>query len=98
MQHLRKLAMTVSLATTSAIVWVVTAGTGVADAGTRLRSGALHAHLLDSATRIAPNGATSSGLGLTGPDVMASLVGLMAVLSLGFLVVTFIRRRTRLAA
>jgi hypothetical protein len=32
-------------------------------------------------------------LHLTGPDVMASFVGLMAVLAFLFLVVTFIRRR-----
>lgn len=67
------------------------AGAGVANAATRFRSGA-RAHLLDS-TRIATNGAASSSLHLTGPDVMASLVGLMAVTAFAFLVFTLIRRR-----
>ena len=97
-QHLRRVAVALSLATSSAVAWAVIAGTGVADAATRYRSGAVHAQLLDSASRIAPNAPTSSGLGLTGSDVMASLVGLMAVLAFAFLVVTFFRRRTRLAA
>jgi hypothetical protein len=90
--------MLVSLATTGAVSWAMVAGTAVADAATRSRSGAIHGRLLDSATRIATNsGAASSGLHLTGLDVMAGFVGLMAVLAFGFLVVTLIRRRTPLA-
>jgi hypothetical protein len=75
----------------SAVAAVLIAGAGVAGAATRFRSGT-RAHLLDS-TRIATNGTASPGLHLTGPDVMASFVGLMAVLAFGFLVTTLIRRR-----
>ena len=92
-QHLQKLAMALCLATTCAVAWSVTVGTGVAAAATRSRSGAIHAQLFDATARVTPNGASSSRLHLTGPDVMASFVGLMAVLAFLFLVVTFIRRR-----
>jgi hypothetical protein len=85
------------LATTCAVAWVVVAGTGVADATTRLRSGAVHARLLDETSRIAANGA-ASGRHVTAPDVMASFVALMAVVAMLFLVVTLIRRRSSVAA
>lgn len=98
LQHLRKVAMTVCIAASCTVVGATLAGTGVADASTRYRSGAVHAALLDSTTRIGSNGAASSTLHLTGPDVMAAFVGLMAVLAFAFLVVTLIRRRVRLAA
>jgi hypothetical protein len=75
-----------------AVTLVLVAGAGVADAATRSRSGT-RIHLLESATRTAANGAAPRGLHLTGPDVMASFVGLMAVLAFLFLVVTFIRGR-----
>jgi hypothetical protein len=97
-QQLQKLAMALCLATTCAVAWSVTAGTGVAAAATRSRSGALHTLLFDATARVAPNGASSSRLHLTGPDVMASFVGLMAVLAFVFLVVTFIRRRVSVPA
>jgi hypothetical protein len=93
MQHLQKFAMALSLATTCAVAWSVTVGTGVAAAAARTRSGALHSRLFDATARVAPNGSSSSRLHLTGPNVMASFVGLMAVLAFVFLVVTFIRRR-----
>lgn len=96
-RHLRKFAMTISLSTVGTVTWLMLAGTGVADASTRYRSGAVHAQLLDSATRIS-SGGSPTGLGLTGSDVMAAFVGLMAVLAFMFLVVTFLRRRTSLAA
>ena len=72
---------------------VLMMGAGVAAAATRFRSGA-RAHLL-GATRITANGTASPGLHLTGPNVMASVVGLMAILALAYLVVTLIRRRVR---
>jgi hypothetical protein len=89
--------MTISLATTCAVAWAVIAGTGVADAATRFRSGAVHAQLLDATSRIAPNGA-ASGKHVTTPDVMAAFVALMAVVAMLFLVVTLIRRRTSVVA
>ncbi len=70
-----------------------TAGTTVAGAATRFRSGSVRNQLAE--TTHTANGAGS--LGLTGPSVMASVVGLMAVLALVFLVVTFVRRRVTLA-
>jgi hypothetical protein len=86
------MAVTISLVSTGAMAWVLMAGAGVADAATHYRSGRVRASLLDASTRVAPNG-SSSGLHLTGPDVMAAFVGLMAVLAFLFLVVTLIRRR-----
>jgi hypothetical protein len=86
-----------SIATTCALGWVVVAGASVADAATRYRSGAVHAHLLDATSRL-PNGAASPGSQVTGSDVMASFVALMAVLAFLFLVVTLVRRRTSLPA
>lgn len=91
-RRFQRLVMVVASVSTGAIALALIAGAGVADAATRLRSGS-RTHLLESSTRIAPNGAASPGLHLTGPDVMASFVGLMAVLAFLFLVVTFIRRR-----
>jgi hypothetical protein len=75
----------------TALTSVLLAGAGAADGATRLRSGA-RAHFLGS-TRIAANGTAAPGLHPTGSDVMASVVGLMAILALAFLVVTLIRRR-----
>jgi hypothetical protein len=75
------------------MAWVLTAGAGVADAATHYRSGRVRANLLESSSRVAPNGSSSGLHGLTGPDVMAAFVGLMAVLAFMFLVVTLIRRR-----
>ena len=95
-QHLRKFAMTLSWATVCGLVTAVTVGTGAAGASGRSRSGTIHAQLLDSTARIAPNGVASHGV-LTGPNVMASFVAVMALLAMLFLVVTFIRRRARLA-
>lgn len=86
------LAVTLFSVSIGAVALVLVAGAGVAEAATRSRSGT-RAHLLDSAVRTAANGAASPGLHLTGPDVMASFVGLMAVLAFLFLIVTFIRGR-----
>lgn len=87
--------MTLFAVSTAATAWVLIGGASVADAATRLRSGT-RAHL-ESPTRIAANG-TAPGLHLTGPDVMAAFVGLMAVAAGLFLVVTFVRRRGRVVA
>jgi hypothetical protein len=86
--------VTITVASTCALVWVATAGMEVAGAATRLRSGSVRAQLLDSSARVAPNGNAAPGLHLAGPDVMAAFVGLMAVVAMFFLVVTFVRRRT----
>ena len=91
-RHFQKLAVTLSLISTFAVTWTLIGGVTVADAATRYRSGRVRANLAD-APRIAANGVGASGLHLTGPDVMASVVGLMAILAVAFIVVTFIRRR-----
>jgi hypothetical protein len=74
----------------------VVAGTSVASAATRYRSGSVRSQLA-STSHLATSGAASGGLPLTGPTVMASVVGLMALLAMVFIVVTFIRRRITLA-
>jgi hypothetical protein len=96
LQHLRKFSFVVGLATAVAMTMAITAGTTVASAATRYRSGSVRDQLVDS-THLASGGAASGGLGLTGPDVMASVVGLMALFAMVFLVVTFIRRRATFA-
>ncbi len=67
----------------------------MASAATRFHSGSVRTTL---ASHIATNASNAaSGPVLTGPNVMASVVGAMALLALGFLVVTLIRRRTTIA-
>lgn len=61
-------------------------GTSAAGAATRTRSGAVHAELASHVS-----GAATTAL--TGIDVMASVVGLMAFTAFAFIVVTLIRRR-----
>ncbi len=95
-RHLRKFSVIFALATTGAMTLAITAGTTAAGAATRFRSGGVRTQLVDT-THAAGNGAAAGTLGLTGPDVMASVVGLMAVLAMVFLVVTFLRRRVTLA-
>jgi hypothetical protein len=88
-------AATAATATLGALAWSLTAGSGVASASTRLRSGSIHAQL---ASHVAGGAnALSSGLNLNGAGVMAAIVGALAVSSVAFLVVTFIRRRVTLA-
>lgn len=91
-RQFQRLAVRLFSVSIGAVALVLVAGAGVADAATRSRSGT-RAHLLDAATRTTANGAASRGLHLTGPDVMASFVALMAVLAFLFLLVTFIRGR-----
>ena len=86
----------VGLVALGAAAWSVTAGAAVAAGVTRLRSGSLHAPL---ASHVSPGtNAISSGLVLEGSDVIAAIVGTMAVLAVAFMVVTFIRRRVTVAA
>ena len=85
MRHFRFLAAAVGMT----LAWSVTVGAAAASAASRLRSGTLHAQLV---SRVTPAGNTSSHL-LVGSDVMAGIVGSLAVLALAFLVVTLIRRR-----
>ena len=80
-----------AMAAASCLVWLATAGTAVASASTRLRSGAVRAQLV---SHVSSAGASSgSGIVPNGANAMAAVVGLMALLALVFLVVTFIRRR-----
>jgi hypothetical protein len=85
------LAAMVTVATAGALIWSVTAGSALASAATRLRSGALHAQLVSHVT--AGANTAPAGAALTGSGVMASVVGALALFALAFLVVTLIRRR-----
>jgi hypothetical protein len=96
-RQIRKIAVTLSLATTCSVVWMTIAGSGAAGAAARFRSGGVRAQLLDSATRIAPNGTAAPGH-IAGSDVMAAFVGLMAVVAMLFVVVTLVRRRGTVSA
>jgi hypothetical protein len=91
----RQLRVLAAMASMGVVAWSVTAGASVASASTRLRSGTLHAQLV---SRVSP-GAHSlpSGLTVRGAGVMATIVGVLAVLALTFLIVTFIRRRVTAA-
>jgi hypothetical protein len=79
----------------TAVIWTLTAGSAVASASTRLRSGTLHAQLVSHVSSGGGTGANaiSSGLPLKGSAVMAAIVGVLALCAFAFLVVTLIRRR-----
>ncbi len=68
------------------------ASVGATSTSSRLRSGTLHAqfasHMATGRT------AVPSGLALTGANITATVVGTLALLSLAFVVVTLIRRRS----
>jgi hypothetical protein len=86
--HFRVWAGMVGVATVAVLTW---AGGSVASASTRTRSGVVHAQLASHVTGSA--GTLSSGLAVRGSGIMAAVVAVLAVSSLAFLVVTFIRRR-----
>jgi hypothetical protein len=70
---------------------VVRVGTAAASTTTRLRSGNLHAQFT---SHVSPSSnPVSSGLSLTAANITATVVGALALLALGFVVVTLIRRR-----
>jgi hypothetical protein len=89
------LAAMVAAATVGALVWSVTAGSALASAATRLRSGTLHAQLVSHVS--AGANTAPAGVTLTGSGVMAAIVGALALFALAFLVVTLIRRRVTAA-
>jgi hypothetical protein len=84
----RKLQVLMGAATLGALLWSVSAGSAVASASTRLRSGAVRAQLVSHVSA-----GTSAGISLTGSGVMAAVVGALALFAVAFLVVTLIRRR-----
>jgi hypothetical protein len=87
----------VGTATSAAIIWILTAGSAVASASTRLRSGILHTQLVSHVSAGTGANAVSSGLTLKGSSVIAAIVGVLALLAFAFLVVTLIRRRVTAA-
>lgn len=89
-QHLGKFASAIGLVASGIVIFAMTVGTGAAGAATRTRSGVVHAEL---ASHVSGTTANASGLTLTGPDVMASVVGIMAFSAFAFIVITLIRRR-----
>ena len=89
------LATAVAAATVGTLIWSVTAGSALASASTRLRSGTLHAQLVSHVT---PGANTvQGGMALTGSGVMAAVVGALALFAVAFLLVTLIRRRVTTA-
>jgi hypothetical protein len=87
-RRLSTLAAGMTCALWCAAMWAVTTGSAMASAATQYRPGTLLGHVTASGA----NAASASVQ--TGPNVMAAVVGLMAVLAFAFLVVTFIRRRS----
>jgi hypothetical protein len=87
----RQLRVLLGAATLGAFLWSITAGSAVASATTRLRSGTLHAQLVSHVS--AGANAVPAGISLKGTGVMAGVVGVLALCALAFLVVTLIRRR-----
>ena len=94
-RQLRTMAALVGTATVAGLAWSITVGTAAAGASTRIRSGSLHAQLVSHVSTGA--NALSPGGTVRGSDVMAVIVGAMAVFALAFLIVTFIRRRVTIA-
>jgi hypothetical protein len=93
-RKLRVLAAMVGVATAGTFALSVVVGSTLASASTRLRSGSLHAQLV---SHVSPVGNTApSGL-IVGSNVIAGIVGTLAILAFAFLVVTFIRRRVTIA-
>jgi CHASE2 domain-containing sensor protein len=93
----RMRAALVGTTTLITVIWTIGAGSGVASASTRLRSGTLHAQLASHVSTGAGANTLSSGLALKGSAVIAAIVGVLAVCALAFLIVTFIRRRVTVA-
>jgi hypothetical protein len=87
----------VGTTTLAAVIVMVTAGSAVASASTRLRSGTLHTQLVSHVSASTGANAVSSGLPLKGSAVMAAIVGVLALCAFAFLVVTLIRRRVTAA-
>ncbi len=87
----RQLRVFMVAATLGALLWSVTAGSAVASAATRLRSGTVHAQLASHVT--AGANTVPASLGLKGTGVMAAVVGVLALFALAFVIVTLIRRR-----
>jgi hypothetical protein len=93
-RQFRNFSVILGLATSCAVTWALTAGTEVASAATRLRSGRVQ---LVATTHATANAGAAGGFSLTGSDVMASVVGLMMLTAMVFLVITFVRRRVSVA-
>jgi hypothetical protein len=92
----RQLRVWAALMATATVAAVITAGSAVASASTRLRSGTVHAQLA-SHVSAAGASAVSSGLTIKGSSIMGGIVAALAVFALAFLIVTFIRRRVTVA-
>jgi len=87
---LRTLARLTGAATAAVVAWSTTAG-----AATTARPGSQPTQLVSHVTPGARD--ALSGQVVNGAEVMAAVVGAMAVLALAFLVITFIRRRAAVA-
>ena len=92
MRRCRNVVAAISLVVVAVVACLATAGAAVAGAAEPLHRGLAHAQLIG---RFSPNRGSSTLPGLTssGSDVIAAFVATLAVVALGFLVVTFMRRR-----
>jgi hypothetical protein len=79
------------LAAVGVLAWLATAGSAIATAATRYRSGSVRGHLVSHVSPASPG--AKSGIVTTGADAMAIVVAVMAFVALGFLIVTLVRRR-----
>lgn len=95
-QHFQKIAYAVGLGASVVLMLALTTGADIAGAATRSRSGVVHAELASHVSGAATSNASGS-LALTGADVMASIVALMAFSAFAFIVITLIRRRSTAA-
>jgi hypothetical protein len=89
-EHLRKVTL-IGLAASASLALLGLVATA-ASAAPHVRASVLHAQLT---THLSDTSTASSGAVLTSSDIMATVVGLLAVLALAFMVVTFIRRQPR---
>jgi hypothetical protein len=70
------------------VSYFIVAGSTAASAAARHRSGTVHEQLADHVTS-----GRASAVVMTGADIMAAIVLLLAVMAALFMVTTFIRRR-----
>ncbi len=93
-RKLQRWAVVSGLAAAGVLAWLATAGSAIATAATRDRSGGVRGQLV---SHVSPAGSgASSGLLTTGADAMAIVVAVMAAVALVFLIVTLVRHRVAL--
>jgi hypothetical protein len=90
-RKLQRWAAMSGLGAAGVLAWLATAGSAMATAATRFRSGGVRGRLVSHVSPVGPG--ARSGLVPTGADAMAMVVAVMAAVALIFLIVTLVRRR-----